>query len=321
MRRIGWGVVLWLLMLGGCSQGPGAEDGYPLRLGTNVWPGYEPLYLARSLELLDPGRLRLVEYPSTSEVLRAFRNRSIEAASVTLDEALLLRSQGLAVTVVLVHDISDGADVVMARPGIESMTMLKGKRIGVEAGALGALMVTRALELSGLSIDDVTIVNEDANMHEEAYRRGEVDAVVTFEPMRTRLLKLGARQVFSSKAIPGEVVDVLVVRSDVLAQKPEAIRQLIAGWFTALDYMLKDMAGAAQLMADRLQITPDEVSDSYSGLILPDVARNRELLGGSQPQLLKTAERMGRIMADYDLLDGPLDTAGFVSSAYLPQGQ
>ncbi|MGB5468727.1 MAG: nitrate/sulfonate/bicarbonate ABC transporter, partial [Sedimenticolaceae bacterium] len=59
----------------------------PLRIGTNVWPGYEPLYLAAEREnwksKLD---IRMVEYPSATEVIRAFRNRALEGAALTLDE-------------------------------------------------------------------------------------------------------------------------------------------------------------------------------------------------------------------------------------------
>lgn len=67
----------------------------PLRIGTLVWPGYEPLYLARERGYLDPKSVRLVEYPSNSEVTRAFRNRAIEAAALTFDEVHpLLASSG-----------------------------------------------------------------------------------------------------------------------------------------------------------------------------------------------------------------------------------
>lgn len=54
-------------LLGGCSR----EAEPTLRIGTNVWIGSEPLYLARELGHLDPKVVRLVEYPSASEVLRA----------------------------------------------------------------------------------------------------------------------------------------------------------------------------------------------------------------------------------------------------------
>jgi len=83
--------------LAGC----GVEPAPPLRIGTNVWPGYEPLYLARELGYLDPRSVHLVEYPSASEVIRAFRNHAIEAAALTFDEVLLLTQDGFKPRVVL----------------------------------------------------------------------------------------------------------------------------------------------------------------------------------------------------------------------------
>ena len=51
-----------LLTATGCMRKPEAV----LRIGTNVWIGSEPLYLARELGHLDPATVQLVEYPSAS---------------------------------------------------------------------------------------------------------------------------------------------------------------------------------------------------------------------------------------------------------------
>ena len=44
--------------LAGCMREPESA----LRIGTNVWIGSEPLYLARELGRLDPKVVQLVEY-------------------------------------------------------------------------------------------------------------------------------------------------------------------------------------------------------------------------------------------------------------------
>ena len=62
--RPGAVVLIVLLACVGCTPDPEPI----LRVGTNVWPGYEPLYLARDLGYLDES-IRLVEY--SSEIGRA----------------------------------------------------------------------------------------------------------------------------------------------------------------------------------------------------------------------------------------------------------
>src|SRR6185436_415042 len=139
-----------LAVVSGCTREPETA----LRIGTNVWIGSEPLYLARELGYLDPATVQLVEYPSASEVLRAYRNQAIDGMVISLDELFGVAVDGLQPRIVLVVDVSHGADVVVGRPGMKSMKDLKGKRVAVESGALGAFVLSRALALTGMNAGD-----------------------------------------------------------------------------------------------------------------------------------------------------------------------
>src|SRR6185436_4054176 len=139
--------------------------------------------------------------------------------------------------IVLVLDFSNGADVVMAKPDIGSLQELRGRRIGYETTPFGAYMLTRSLEHAGLRLDEVKMVSVELDQHEKAFRAGEVDAIVTSEPSRSRLLATGAKLLFDSSKIPSEVTDVLVARESYLKSNPEAVEALLRGWFKALKYM------------------------------------------------------------------------------------
>ena len=65
-----------------------------LMVGTFLWLGYEPLFLARDLGYYDENQIRFVEYLSATQTNRALRNNSIHIATNTLDEAILLLEQG-----------------------------------------------------------------------------------------------------------------------------------------------------------------------------------------------------------------------------------
>lgn len=307
-------LVAWLVLLvGGCSQ----EQAQTLRLGTNVWTGYEPLYLAKEIKVLPDNKVRLVEYPSASEVIRAFRNKALEMASLTLDEVLLLVADGIPIKVILVHDISNGADTILARPGIDSMKDIVGKRVAVESGALGAYVITRALEINQLSLKDISIKHLDVNDHEKAYEDNQVDAVVNFEPIRTRLLKKGAKEIFTSKEMYGEIVDVLVVHEEVYQKNQSTIKKVVSGWFDALGYFSQQPSEAAELMAKRLNITPEEVIASFEGLELPGRSTNRKLLAGKNPELADTIKKLSRVLKDNNLLDKEINDYSIISGEML----
>jgi NitT/TauT family transport system substrate-binding protein len=286
-----------VLALHGCDQ---AQK--PIRLGTNIWPGYEPLYLAQRLGLLDVERVRLVGYPSATDVIEAFRNGSLEAASLTLDEALTLLDKEVPIKIILVHDVSDGADVIIARPGIETVADLRGRAVGVESTALGAYVISRALAINCVELADVRIKHLDVNQHEDAYRKGDIDAAVTFEPFRTRLLAMGAHEIFSSRELPGEIVDVLVVRQKVYDKRMADLRHITQGWFGALAFLAQEPSEAAAEMAKRLRINPDEVLASLQVIRFPDLEENIALLSGRRAELLSTLGNLSRTMKDKGLI-------------------
>lgn len=310
-----WAVLIWALLGGGCIED--AEP--PLRIGSNVWPGYEPLYLARSLGYFDATPVRLVEYPSATEVSRALRNGAIEAAALTLDEVLAVAQYGVAVQVVLVMDASHGGDVVLGKPDILELKDIRGRRVGVESSALGAYVLTRALQIAGLDDADITVVPVPVSSQEQAFRENRVDVVVTFEPVRTQMLKQGARQLFDSSQIPGEVVDVLAVRTEYLERHPRQVKDLVSRWFAALEYRAKNPDDSDRRMSKRLAMSPEEATPSFSGLRIPGAEDNHRLLGNHPPQLLAPAARLMRTLLEKKLLNRPVELPPLFTARYLPE--
>ena len=287
-----------LAILIGCSQQPQS----PLHVGAIVWPGYEPLFLARDLGYYSKQAIELEDYSSTTETNQALRNGDIEVAALTMDEALLLAETEPDIQVVLVIDFSNGADVVMARPEIPTLQALKGHKIGVESSALGGYILTRVLEKAELSLHDVQIVQLGASEHEQAFKQGVVDAVVTFEPARSNLLKSGAKVLFDTSKIPGEIVDVLVIRRELLKTHKATIEKLVQGWFRALEYRKQHPEDADRRMAPREQVTPEQFTESLKLIKIPDLQTNLTLLGQTDASLRQKTERLGKFMLSKKLL-------------------
>jgi NitT/TauT family transport system substrate-binding protein len=298
-----------LLALGACVR----EQESALRIGTNVWIGCEPLYLARDLGLMNPKAIQLVEYPSASEVLRAFRNEAIDAMVISLDELFGLAAEGLRPRVVLVVDVSHGADAVVGRPGMKSMKDLKGKRVAVESGALGAFVLSRALALNGMQAGDVKVVQLESNEQPSAFEKGQVDAAVTFDPYRGELLRAGAVSLFDSTQIPGEIVDLVAVRMGVLETQPKAIRAMLIGWLGAIDYLKREPQDAARRMGIRQQTTGEQFLKALQGLHIPSREENLKMLGGARPELAVTGSRLKDLMLEAKLLRAPVEIEGLLA--------
>jgi len=167
-----------LALIFSCSQ----SQETTLRIGTNQWPGYKILYLANELGYFNKSHIRLVELPSSTEVILALRSGNLEGASLTLDEALTLINDGLDLQVILVIDYSNGADALLTKSLISSISQLKDKKMAVEYTAVGAILLDRALQSVSLDISDVEIAGCTLDRHINCFY--DYDALVTFEPVR-----------------------------------------------------------------------------------------------------------------------------------------
>lgn len=275
----------------------------PLRVATIQWIGYQPLHLAQALGYFARHPVRLADFHSNTESLRAFRNRNVEVAALTLDEVLLLRADGHDARVILILDYSEGADAIVAHPDIRDLADLRGRRIGVESTAAGAYLLARALEFGGLTTADVRLVKLGIENQVQAYREGWVDAFATFEPLRTRLLNLGARELFNSTRVPGEIVDVLVVRGELIDSHAAQLERLLDSWFQAVAYAAGQPEAAAARLAPRVELSAEEYRQAVAGMRFPTLAENCRLLSGETPQLADTVARLHAVMVKEALID------------------
>ncbi|MCP4596598.1 ABC transporter substrate-binding protein [Neptuniibacter sp.] len=302
-----------LLISSACSD---RETSRPLQVGTNLWPGYEPVHIANHLNYFDSQDIRHVVLPSATEVIRAFRNKVIDVAALTYDEVLLLAESGVEVEIILIADFSHGGDVIVSQPEIVDMSGLKGKRVGVEDSALGAYVLGRALELNDMVPSDIYPRPFAIDQHEIAFLEKQVDAVVTFDPVKTKLLKAGANQLFDSTEIPGEIIDVLIVRKGLSDEKDKQVQMLVNSWYKAVELIKQKPDLAAVISAKHLGISESEFLLSLQGMEISDRSASKAaMLDGT---LLETGNKLKRIMLDNQLLnDGNINVSDLINSGYL----
>lgn len=208
-----------------------------MRISANRWIGYEPLFIAEANHYFDSGAVHLIETPFSLTLEQSLRGGTIDAAALSISRAFTLVADGFDVSIVLVLDWSNGADKILAAPGIDTVADLAGRRVGSEARTVNTYLLLRALQKFGVEPADVTIVpvaNEKINA---AYAAGTIDAASAFGPEAGQLEQKGARNIFDSSSLPGEIMDVLVVRTAYLKQNPRRVEQMISGWFQAVDYL------------------------------------------------------------------------------------
>ncbi|WP_197446593.1 ABC transporter substrate-binding protein [Tautonia plasticadhaerens] len=303
------------LALSGAVLAMRAEEPPPVfRVGIHGWPGFAPAYLAREDGDWPSGLIRAVELPTDAAIVRAMEGEVLEAACLTLDEALRVQQAGVETRVLAVADESMGGDAIVAvRGDLGSVADLRGRRVAVESHGVGMLLLARALRGSGLGIGDLVVVNADVPEHPRLIAQGQVDAVVTFSPETERLVEAGGVVLCDSASMPGLVIDVLVVRADAIRSNPGAARVLRAGWLDAADRLEADPRARARA-ARAMGMTPAEYDSGRRSLRIPDRSGARALNPGASPDLAGDARRVAEELGAIGLLRGPTEPARLLPS-------
>jgi len=101
---------------------------------------------------------------------------------------------------------------------------------------------------------DVKIVNTSDAEIVGVLKKPTINAATLWNPQLSFVLgnSPNMRKVFNSKEIPGEIIDMMVVSTDVLKANPNLGKALVGAWFETLELMRKNDAegkAARTLMA------------------------------------------------------------------------
>ncbi len=207
--------------------------------------------------------------------LDAFVAGNIDACAMTNMEALdMPAASGVPTTVILIGDYSNGNDALLVRNGLQ-MKDLPGKRMLLVEKTVSEYLFDRAMTLNALrgQIKQVRMINtSDSDIQSAFISDSSVSAVVTWKPMLSQLLKQkGVTSLFNSSQIPGEILDLTVVRTEVL-ERPDGAGQkfakaLAGAWYEVMGLMAgqgpaadKVLAAIAEGSADSLASYKEQLS-------------------------------------------------------------
>jgi NitT/TauT family transport system substrate-binding protein len=263
------------LALGACDS---ARRDEPLRIGLSDWPGHAPFYAAAKLGLYGPVPVEIKSFSSNFDRNRAFAQGRLDVLATPLFDALRIADEGVSLKVVLLFDYSSGGDGIVARQAISGMGDLKGKKVSAEVGAITHFVLLSALSRAGLAESDVEIVNLSVPEAAAAFEQGKLDAATLWDPhLSKQAAAPRAHKIFTSKEIPGQVIDVLIVQKEVAEKRPDAVRHVVLGWARALDAWRARPRELEGTMAGEMHRKAEGLAADLAGMELLDVAKNREL--------------------------------------------
>ena len=270
------------LALALCAASASAQDATSatLKVAYSDWPGWIAWDIGIQKGWFKEAGVDVefewMEYVASMD---AFSGGKVDAVCMTNGDAMVIASTGGKPSKgIVINDFSNGNDMVIAKPGIESMKDLKGKKIGVETGFVDHLLLLKGLEMNGLSESDVELVNTVTAQTPQTLASGEVDAIAAWQPNSGAALKAlpGSKPVFTSKDAPGLIYDLRFVSPESLSAHREEWKKVVKVWFKIADYMQdpKNKEEMLTILGARVEMKPKVYAPLLAGTAILDLEKN-----------------------------------------------
>lgn len=194
--------------------------------------------------------IEVTQFNDYVESINQYTAGAYDAVTLTnMDGLSIPAAGGVDTTAVIVGDFSAGNDAVILKDA-DKLEDIKGRDVNLVEFSVSHYLLARALESVGMSERDVKVINTADPDMVGAFQTADVTAMVTWNPMVTEILALpDAHKVFDSAQIPGEIIDMMVVNTKVLADNPDFGKALAGIWYDTVALMLSDTPEGAEARA------------------------------------------------------------------------
>lgn len=162
----------------------------------------------------------------------------------------------------LVDDTQNSTCILTdAGTGITNIEDLKGKNVAVSIGTSGHFFLVKALELAGLTTDDVNLINLTDSEYLAAFEGDSIDAAVTSLSLALTIEDTGAADVLDIEHIE-LAKSVFVANSDFADKNPEIVAIYLKAVLHYYDYFAENRDEVQELTAETFEI-PASSLESY----------------------------------------------------------
>jgi NitT/TauT family transport system substrate-binding protein len=278
-----------------------------LQIGVDLWAGYYPALLADQLGFFRDEQVAVdIAIPEdTDQLLVDFAAGSLDGIGVAAGDTINIVEAHSDAHIVLISDVSDGADMVLALPPIDKVEDLLGKSVGTNMGGFGEVLIRHMLDEHNVPPAAVKVLNVDAAHAVEGLVSGELAAVHTWEPYASRAGAAGAKVLYTSHDTDGLVMDGFMFSGETLRSRPLAVRRFLRAWFRAEEHWLAHPNEDNELLSARLAASPGSVD--LTGIHLFSLAEEHRVFERGRSN--RSAHHVLQQYVDYFLSRGTLSAA------------
>lgn len=236
------------------------EEPKKFTLAWSIYVGWMPWYYINETGLMDKWaekygiEVELVQINDYIEPINMYTAGRFDGATMTnMDLLTIPAASGVDTTALITGDYSNGNDAVVLKDR-DSLKDIKGMDVYLLELSVSHYALARALDSVGLTERDINVINTSDADIASAFNDPAVQASTLWNPQLAEVMKHPrANKVFDSTQIPGEILDIMAVRTETLEANPELGKAVTGAWFEAMAIMSSDTPegrAAKQMMAE-----------------------------------------------------------------------
>ncbi len=270
----------------------------PVTIGTQRVESAALIYIAEDRGFFTGNGLYITimdDYVSGAEAINGMEDGEVDI-SVSAEYPIVIEAfKWENISIIGCVDKYEGTYLVACKDlGIENATDLKGKRIGLLRGTEAEFYLGRYLELHGMCLKDVTLVDYNPSQSAEALANGSVDAfVVGYDLIGPIVERLGDNMIIWPQQSRQLAFVVMACRNDWAASHPELINRFLISLAQAEEYAIVHPKIARAIIQKRLHR-----DDKYMSAVWPDHQFSLSL----DQSLVTAMEDEGRWMINNNLV-------------------
>jgi ABC-type nitrate/sulfonate/bicarbonate transport system substrate-binding protein len=196
----------------------------------------------------------LKEYTTGSSSLNALSTHDADF-SVSSEYAFITEiMKGADIRLIVIADKAENEYLIGRRDhGISAISDLKGKKIGVLRKGAAEFYLGRYLNLHGISLDEVTIVNEQFAQSVISISNGTIDATLLPEPHASVIQNNLGENAVSWPAQSGQLLYMTISSTSDTTKNPELVERLLQSLHLAEEFALMHPEEAKAIVQMRMK--------------------------------------------------------------------
>jgi len=296
-------LMAFALLAASCSpsSNKASEPRKEFSIGWSIYAGWMPWPYAQQAGIVKKWadkyglKINIVQVNDYVESVNQYTAGKLDGVTVANMDALTIPAAGGKDTsAIIVGDYSNGNDGIMLK-GADTLKSIKGRQVYLVELSVSHYLLARGLGSVGMTMTDVKTVNTaDADIV-GAFATPDVTAAVAWNPQLSVMKGTpGAKEVFSSADIPGEILDLLVVDTATLKANPNLGKALTGIWYetTALMQRQDAQGKAARAAMAKLAGSKPEMFDSQLSTTYLYADPKAAVAATSSPSLITTMTRV-----------------------------